>query len=243
MANAGQMTQSTYLDIDGLPDRVTALETGSATAAALTSEIEAREAADTKQLKCLADLLNGKAKNLAHFMYDGGTWYKITFDVNNAKGMLTISTDGASSGYKGFRILGNSADSVGWEYGIPIPRGTYKLLGLPSGASSSTFRYLLGIATSSSATRQPLSIYSDYEFTVSNDTTRIDLSAYVAQGANISSISILPYLVRKEAYEIAPDFQPWYPDLSELWAKVMALGGSPRSVSNTRNNEAQEEQR
>lgn len=181
-------------------------------------------AAEAKQNTVLADLLNGQPKNISRFMHNGGTWYKITFTPNKVTGALQIQTDGASNGYKGFRILGTDADNVGWQYGVPIPRGTYKLTGLPSGASSSTFRYLLGIASSSTATRTSTSVYDDYEFTVSNDTTRIDLSAYVAQGANLSSgVTLHPMLCRIEASNISDAFVPWHPPLDEMWAAIQAL--------------------
>lgn len=219
MANAGQMTQSTYLDIDGLPSRVTALE---ATAAALPDTYQTLTAA-AKQQTCLADLLNGKAKNIVHFMNDGGTWTKITFSPNKMTGALTISTNGAATGNKSFRLLGDM-DNQGWSYGVPIPRGTYKITGLLQDAGSQTYRYILGVTTASGATRTTTNIYEDYEFTVSNDTTRIDFSVYVGAGANISTpVVIYPMICRKEAYQISPAFVPWHPDISDMWAAIQAM--------------------
>lgn len=207
-------------DIQSLQQQIN----GKAASSDLTAETTAREKADDVHDLLLSELLDGKPKNISHFMHDGGTWYKITFTPNKATGELTIQTDGSSNGYKGFRILGTNADSVGWEYGIPIPKGKYKLTGLPAGSSSSTFRYLLGIAPSSSDTRSSTSVYEDYEFEITTDTARIDLSAYVAQNANISTAVILkPMICRKEAYSISPDFVPWHPPLADMWAAIQAL--------------------
>ena len=203
-------------------DLETALLT-KADASDLTAETTARQTSDTKHDNFIKYLLDGNPKNLSYFMHDALTIYKITFTPNLETGTLTIQTDGASTGYRSYRILGKSADNTGWEYGIPIQRGTYKLLGLPAGAGSSTFRYILGIIPSSSATRTSASVYEDYEFEITTDTARIDLSAYVSQGANISTaVTLYPMIVRKDIYTLSPDFAVGYPKLSEMWAAIKA---------------------
>ena len=172
----------------------------------------------------LKELVDTGAKNLVQFMQDSGTFYGTTFTVNRDTGILT--TSGYATGYKSFRLLGDP-DYVGWQYGVPIPRGSYKLTGLPSGSSSSTFRFLLGIAESSSATRVSNSIYDDYTFDVTNDTTRIDLSAYVSQYNNFTSpVDWTPMIANQLFLYISDKFVPYAPTLQELYRIVRSYHGS-----------------
>lgn len=177
-----------------------------ANSSALTSETTARTNGDSLLTSVLQTPLSAEPKNFVRFMNPGGTFTKITFQIDKEAGTVTVSTDGASIGYKNLKIMGLQ-DSANYEDGVPLPRGTYVLKGLPSGASASTYRFILGITTSPSATRTTEYLYSDYEFSVTNDTTRIDLAVYVPASANISTPAVIkPMLIRKDVNSVSPDF-------------------------------------
>ncbi|MBR5298962.1 MAG: hypothetical protein IKU36_01790 [Bacteroidales bacterium] len=171
----------------------------------------------------LVKLIDSGPKNLINYTKPSYTHLNSTF-TNNGDGSLTLTTSGASQQYYSYRIIGDSSNT-GWQYGIPIPRGKYILTGLPDGASSTTFRYLLGIATSSSATRTSTSIYDNYEFEVTNDTTRIDLSAYIATNVSIPSpgVTYYPMICLLDYWRLSEAFQPYRPSYQDLYDMVKAL--------------------
>ena len=161
-------------------------------------------------------------KNYAAFTrQDGvyGPYYKTTFTVSN--GVVTCSCDSANTGYKAFRVIGDP-DNTGWAYGVPLPRGKYILTGLASGSTSSTFRYILGVTQSESDARTSTSIYGDYEFEITTDTARIDLSYYVAQG-NAVTASARPMICRIEDYEVSRAYVAPSKTMAELTAKIANL--------------------
>lgn len=161
-------------------------------------------------------------KNYAAFTRRDGTYgpyYGTTFVVAN--GVVTCSSSSANTGYKNFRVIGDVEES-GWSYGVPLPKGKYILTGLPSGASASTFRAILGVTQSSSDTRVSTSIYGDYEFEITTDTGRIDLSLYVAQG-NATNASFKPMICRVEDYEASTAYVAPSKTMAELTAKVAEL--------------------
>ena len=167
----------------------------------------------------IVDLINTGHKNLAQLQNPGGTWYGTTFDPDFAAGTLT--TSGTASGYKSYRFMGD-LDNIGYSYAVPISRGKYTLRGVPSGASSSTFRLILGIYADSAATRQTVYIYdNDYILEVDNDTTRIDLAVYVSQG-NVFTNPVVwrPYLVNVQLNAITDAFVPYSPTLHDLYVMV-----------------------
>lgn len=171
----------------------------------------------------LVDLIDDGPKNRVNYTKPSYTHLNSTF-TNNGDGSLTLTTNGASQQYYSYRIIGDS-NNTGWQYGIPIPRGKYILTGLPPGASSTTFRYILGIATSSSATRTSTSIYDDYVFEVTNDTTRIDLSAYVSTNVSAPApgVTYYPMICLLDYWRFSKAFQPYRPSYQELYDMVKAL--------------------
>lgn len=145
----------------------------------------------------------------------GGTTFTINADNSvsfNAPSNVT---------YHSFRVVGDPS-TTGWQYGIPIPRGRYILTGLGSNSSTTSYRYILGITTSSTATRTSTSIYGDYEFEVTNDTTRIDLSVYVASNNTVSA-TVYPMICAKSAYSISSKYVPYYASNAELSAAVVPV--------------------
>lgn len=110
----GQMTLSTYLDIDGLPDRVTSLEENAA----------AQDAA-------LIDLINSGAKNkLNAFAAPAQTQpiNGITWTVNSDG---TVTANGTASGNSWFYLTENPANI---QYGVETV-----LSGCPDGGSATTW--------------------------------------------------------------------------------------------------------
>lgn len=110
----GQMTQSTYLEIDGLPARVTALET-----------------AETAQNAVLARVINTGAKNMLNVFaapaqtqpINGITW------TINSDG--TVTANGTASGNSWFYLTANPANI---QYGVETV-----LSGCPEGGSATTW--------------------------------------------------------------------------------------------------------
>lgn len=145
----------------------------------------------------------------------GGTTFTINADNSvsfNAPSNVT---------YYSFRVVGDPSNT-GWKYGMPIPRGKYILTGLGSNSSTSSYRYLLAICTSSTSPRASTSIYNDYEFEVTNDTTRIDLSVYVASNNTVSA-TVYPMICAKSAYNISNKYVPYYASNAELSAAVVPV--------------------
>lgn len=137
----GQMTLSTYLEIDGLPARVTALET-----------------AETAQSAVLARVINTGAKNMLNVFnapsqtqpINGITW------TVNSDG--TVTANGTASGNSWFYLTANPANI---QYGVETV-----LSGCPEGGSATTWEIQCvkqGESTRSdygSGTTQP----SDYNY-------------------------------------------------------------------------------
>lgn len=110
----GQMTQSTYLEIDGLPARVTALETTAA-----------------KQDAALIDLINSGAKNKLNVFAAPAqtqTINGVTWTVNSDG---TVTANGTASSNSWFYLTANPANI---QYGIETV-----LSGCPDGGSATTW--------------------------------------------------------------------------------------------------------
>lgn len=167
----------------------------------------------------IIDLINSGHKNLAQLMNPAGTFYGTTFSPDPRTGILT--TSGTATGYKAYRFMGDP-DNTGYAYGVPIPRGKYVLKGLPAGASSSTFRYIVGITTAPNATRTTTSYYdNDTIIDIDTDTAVIDIAAYVSQGnAFANPVQWSPYLVTVQLNKITSTFVPYCPTLQELYNLV-----------------------
>lgn len=179
----------------------------------------------------LVELVDGGAKNLAEIMLDTGTFYNITFAVDRDAGTITVSTNGnPASAYKGFRFLGD-ADNTGWAYGVPIPQGTYVVRGINPTMSQTGMRYILGTTSSAESARTTVQIWDDYEFTVSNDTTRIDMSLYIPSGWNSTVPQICkPVICDKRLWTVSQSLTPYAPTNHELYMMLLALQNGTRSA-------------
>jgi hypothetical protein len=179
-----------------------------------------KDSVDSLKYGAVTDLINKNTKNLVNITATTDTKNGATFTVNADH---TVTVSGHASQYYGFRIVGVQGSST-YNDAVPIPRGTYILTGLPRGSSSTTFRYLLGLCTSSTTSRTSISIYDDYIFTVTNDTTRFDLTVYVSTNANFSTpVTYKPMICPLDVYRITDKFAPYCPSGSDLYYATVPL--------------------
>lgn len=178
----------------------------------------AQDARINENADFIAKIIDSGNKNFCRFMQSTDTQYGTTFTVNPTDG--TLITSGTATRYYGYRIMGDQS-GTSYNQNVPIPRGTYILTGLPEGSSSTTHRFIIGIQTNSDETRTSTSVYDNYIFEVTNDTTRIDLSAYVATGNNSGSHTVwAPMICDYNAYLLSTKFVPYCPTLQELYQMV-----------------------
>ena len=119
----GQMTQSTYLEIDGLPARVTALENG----------VPVQAAVDAKQDAALSVVINKGRKNIVNTAAQTGSMSGVMF-WNCGDGTWWVN--------------GTASSRVTWplDFKIPasLPAGRYVLSGCPAGGKvGTTIKYAL----------------------------------------------------------------------------------------------------
>ena len=219
----GQMTQSTYLQIDACPARIDALETSKADQTALAAETAAREAADAKHDAALIALIDSGAKNYINALdidaiksrNTSGTWSDSTYTRYNIE--YTINGDGTIS----LRTIGGAASSGG-ALVIPcreLTGDTYHLSGCPAGASGYDIR--LGSGSTYRDTG------SGAEFTVTGNFT---IYIRVDSGTNIpDAVTLSPMLCLKSASIISERYVPYCPTLSEMYEMILA--GSAASVN------------
>ena len=165
--------------------------------------------------RSVASLIDSGNKNLIPHDAPSYSINNITW-TNNGDGTWTVSTSAASSQYYGYKIVGNT-ELARYDDALPIPKGKYVLTGLPQGASSITYRYLLRIYTGSSASTS-MSLYEDYAFEVTNDVTRFDLALYVATGVTIASpgVTYRPMLCLVDVFRMTTAFQPYRPPYGDF---------------------------
>lgn len=237
----GQMTQSTYLQIDACPARIDALEAGKAGKTELAAETSAREAADATHDAALISLIDSGAKNYINTIdldaiksrNTSGTWSDNTYTRYNIE--YTINEDGTIS----LRTIGGAASSGG-ALVIPcreLAGDTYHLSGCPAGASGYDIRLGSGSTYRDAG--------SGAEFTVTGNFT---IYIRVDSGTNIpDAVTLSPMLCLKAAHDVSKNYVPYAPTLSELYA--MIRNGSAASVNSMRQtaqltqNETEEETR
>lgn len=220
----GQMTQSTYLEIDGLPARVTALET---TTAALPDTYQTLTAA-AKQDAVLIELINSGAKNkLNAFAAPAQTQpiNGITWTVNSDG---TVTANGTASGNSWFYLTANPANI---QYGVETV-----LSGCPDGGSATTWE--IQCAMVGGSTR------SDYGegMTQPDDYSYRYVACGVRNGQNVTNLTFKPMVCAKSAYDITPQFVPYSPTNAELY-QMLASGTRSLSMSAVPQERTEEEER
>lgn len=211
MANDGQMTQSTYLEIDGLPARVAPLEDA---VAALPTTYQTLTAA-AKQDAALAELIDGGAKNIFHTSATTGTVGEITFTNSNDG---TWSTSGTATDRR--------QKALTFSVPIGLPAGDYVLSGCPAGgAEGATTKYCLYIWDITTNTRVSQNdVGSGVEFSWTPDTTH---SYYIAvdirKNTNANNLTFKPMICTKAAWGISRKFIPYAPTNAELYAMIQSM--------------------
>lgn len=219
----GQMTQSTYLEIDACPARITALENGKADSTALTAETTARTEADAKHLAALVELVDSGAKNIADMS-------KSTFTSTQKDGVtVTLSGDTITS-------TGNSGTTTNSFYNvfyassqILIPSGNW--VASLSGTGIENFR--LEEYDNVTGDVRKGDFGAPFPFTVPNGVTSSYLRITQKPSSNCAGTFKL-MICSKAAGDISHAFVPYCPSLPELYAMIQ--GGTrslQRSISTT----------
>lgn len=165
----------------------------------------------------ISNLINDGAKNRVRITAQSGTHNAVTFTINDDQ---SVTLSGTASQYYSFRICGVSGSNT-YADAIPIPRGTYILSGIGSGASTSKQRFILGLFANDSSARQSISIYDDYVFSITSDSARFDLSIYTATGAAYSpAITVYPMITETWKQSITNLYVPYSPTNAELAALI-----------------------
>lgn len=168
----------------------------------------------------IVNMINDGCKNIANLTGNTRTENGVTMTIEPDR---SVTLSGVSTQYYSFRVIGDQS-STDYQYGVPIPRGTYVLTGIDPNASATTSRYILGIRTASDAARTSTSIYtSPYEFTVTNDTTRIDLSVYMSTGASFNNpiAHYYPMITEKWKWQLTQDYIPYSPSNADLAKMIL----------------------
>lgn len=201
----GQMTQSTYLEIDGLPARVTALET---TAAALPDTYQTLTAA-AKQDAALVDIINSGAKNKLNVWaapaqtqpINGVTW------AVNSDG--TVTANGTASGNSWFYLTANPANI---QYGVETV-----LSGCPDGGSATTWELQCSQVGSSAR-----SDYGEGTTQPSNYSYRY-VACCVRSGQTVTNLTFKPMVDASSVHAITDAFVAYSPTNAELY-QMLASG-------------------
>ena len=219
----GQMTQSTYLEIDACPSRITAEET-------------ARAAADAKHDAALAEIIDSGAKNKLHFdAVVGGSVNGLTYTVDETAGTITVSGTKTVPSAVSYVILKLSGATI---YADTWCDGEHVLAGCPSGGGDSTYRMYVAKGS-----------YAKYDYgngvqLSSTTETSIQIIIYIAGGYTISTPLVFkPMICGRAAWNISQKKVPYCPTLQELYAMVQngtrSLSTTPetREVTETREEE------
>lgn len=182
--------------------------------------VDALEQANNVTNGRLSVMVDQGCKNLVNNIATSGVYNNVTCTVNEDRS-VTLS-GGPSSQYFSFRICGVQGSTT-YNDDIPIPRGTYKLTGLPSTASATTCRYILGLYDSSGGTRTSTSIYEDYEFEITTDTARFDLTVYFATNANFTTpVTYYPMITEAWKYVLSQNYVPYSPSNADLAKMILS---------------------
>lgn len=199
----GQMSQSTYLQIDACPARIDALDASKADKTELATETAAREAADAKHDAALVALIDSGAKNtinlssIASQTINGITW---TVDADSG----TVTANGTATADSFFFILPRDSNV---EYAYQTV-----LSGCPAGGSQSIYEIQAQIGSTS---------YRDFGNKVNVPAGVIRyIACAVRKNQVVSDLVFRPMLDDKAADAISDSFVPYCPTLSELYAMI-----------------------
>lgn len=227
----GQMTQSTYLDIDGLPARVETLET---IVGNIPVTYQTIDNANT-QNAALVQLIDTGAKNVANWSASTETITDVTFTVN-ADRTVTTTASGA--------VAARRQKALNLTIPASLPAGTYVLSGCPAGGiSGTTTLYCLYIWDTTANTRVSQNDTGNgVEFEWTPDPTHsCNISIDIRSGTNPNGLTFKPMICAKAAYDISPKFVQYAPSNRELYD--MINGTRSLSMSAAPQERTEEEER
>lgn len=167
---------------------------------------------------------NAGAKNIVNNTASASqTVSGITWTKNNDDSM---SASGTATGNSAVRVIGVQGSSS-YASAVPIAKGRYIVSA--SGFDDNTFRLVIGIFQSESSSRSTTNIYNEpFEFEITTDTARIDLSCMIYGSGSVATGQTFYPMIRRA--EIKDDtFVPYAPTNRELYEMILALqqnGGS-----------------
>lgn len=189
----GQMTQSTYLDIDGLPARVTALE----------NVLPVQAAVDAKQDAALAEVIDKGKKNIIDSASD-------TFSQN---GVLFWNC------HNGEWIVNGTASSramcpIIFTVPASLPAGRYVISGCPAGGKEgSTIKYCLYLYDLTSSARVTASnddTGDGFAFDWTPDASHTyQLNIDIRSGTTVSNLVFRPMICSEKEWNESKRFAPF----------------------------------
>lgn len=192
----GQMTQSTYLEIDACPARITAEET-------------ARASADTAQMNGIIGLINEGAKNVLNISTAQ------TQEVNGVT--FTVNSDFSVT------CSGKATSTAFFSMAVSFPAGAYYFSGMPESGGSGSYRLELRTGTPSGSVFQVNESATPTAFTRDNPWTGY-FNIRVANGYEFTSAkTVKPMICERWKYSLTDNFVPYRPSLNDLWAMILAL--------------------
>ena len=199
----GQMTQSTYLEIDACPSRITAEET-------------ARSAADAKHAAALTDLIDNGAKNIMKLTGTNVTGYGVSCTFDAVAGTITL--DGVNQDKK---CTGSFNVQVADPANMPLVEGKeYHLL--CAGTSDTTFGIYIYKSGATPVTQWDSYNNQNAAWNPAWLTTN-GFRLFVRSGTVVDNVVLKPMICSKAAWDISQTFVPYCPTLPELYAMIQAL--------------------
>lgn len=206
----GQMTQSTYLEIDGLPARVETLET---IVGNIPVTYQTIDNANT-QNAALVHLIDTGAKNVANWSASTETITDVTFTVNADKTVTTTASGAAAA---------RRQKALSFTIPASLPAGTYVLSGCPAGGISGTTTlyclYIWDNTSNSRVSQNDTGNGVEFEWTP-NPAHSYNLTIDIRSGTNPNGLTFKPMICAKAVYAISRTFVPYVPSNAELYDMI-----------------------
>ena len=198
----GQMTLSTYLEIDACPGRITAEETS-------------RAAADAKHATALAEIIDSGAKNRMKLTGSDVTGYGVSCTFDATAGTITL--DGVNQDKKctgSFNIQCADSRALG------LKAGTVYHLSCEGYQTSDT---TIGIYVYTSGAT-PVSQFDSYNNNEAAWNSAWEQASgfrlFIRSGTVVDNVVLKPMICSKAEWDISQTYVPYCPTLPELYAMI-----------------------
>ena len=172
---------------------------------ALAAETTAREAADATTASILAGVLNSGAKNILNWVATSS----VMTIVDNNDGTFTVSgTPTAVQSIELMRVYNHAGEQ-------------FHLSGCPAGGNQVT-KYSL-LAADQSGTMIGADTGSGLTFTAPEGEEHFRIYARFRPNQTYTNLLFKPMLCAKAVWDIAPEFVPYAPSMSDMWQAIKAL--------------------